>query len=340
MPNWSEGDEAAEVLAEEAAKRRGSGRFRVQTLSIAKGADFVFRPYTDRKGRIVVPAGDGAPAVTHPGWISVDAHQFIPTKDQPAEYTGDKWPQKMWAICPNDRMFRVREGDELTDSYEPGYGNCYLHTALAGQKDARYGYDLSIPSAQVIGLAVLREAVHGDSANPKKVTAFTDKTVEWYDSEGNMTKIPHFVIFSQRYDKFWAAIAAAGYMDQTACNKDFWVRRGPDDKSKIEVSSINMDPSFVPGTDRWKAMYDETLKLIGFDLREWVLDHARLDHYKRWFIPGAVPEGGYDRRDKDGTAATEGSDSGGVPANGTPVASGIDQDKMNEFAASLATRGS
>lgn len=320
MPILTEGADEAEAIAEDIKKKR-SQRFRIQQLAIKDGDDVLLRFYTD-----------------HNRWISADIHSFIPTKEKPAEYTGQNWPKSMWAVCMKDRMFRLRDSQDprkLLDTYEEGYGVCYIHDALAGVKDEKYGTDKSIPGAQVLGLAVLREPVR-DPADPENgpVIGFKDKMTEWTDEKGTVYQLPHFVIINQKYSNFWSAVKASCYVEpRTACNKDFRITRTGND---YNIATVNLTPDFMPGSPAWST-YDEALKIVGFDLREYVIGHSTADHYARWFVPGATPKDGYGRRDSNSSGAAE--EDGHAAGATTPAGPQVDQAAMADFRASLSQRG-
>lgn len=329
MPILTEGDEEAAAVAEEIKASRPK-RFRIKQLVIKAGDDILIRFVTDRRARQLV-SGKG----TMPGWISADTHGFIPTKPQPEEYTGQKWPDKMWAICMRDRMFRLRGADgKPTDEFEDGYGDCYIHNTYQGVKEGKFNRDLGLPDAQVYSLAVLREPVL--DASSKNVIGFKDQMAEWTDDKGNVLQVPHFVIVNQKYPNFYAAVAAACYVEPaTATNKDFRIKRV---ENEYHITPVNQTADFMHGLPAWQQAYEAPLTAMGFDLRAHILDHASQDHYNRWFIPGAVPKDGYARKDKDG--AESAPDAGAqAPAAAAAAAPQIDAAAMADFRDSLQKRG-
>lgn len=327
MPIMTEGADEAKEIAEEIKETRPK-RFRIKQLVIKAGDDVLVRFVSDHTSRALA-SGKGTLA----GWISVDVHGFIPTKPQPAEYTG-KWPEKMWGVCMRDRMFRLRDPQDprkLLDEYEKGYGDCYIHNTYAGVKEGPYNKDRGLPDAQVMGLAVLREPVTDNGA----VIGFKDKTAEWTDDAGNVVSVPHFVVINQKYDNFWAAVKAACYVEPaTATNKDFRITRVD---NKYNIAAVNQTPDFMTGTQAWADQYEAALARMGFDLRDFVLSHATQDHYDRWFVPGATPKDGYARKGKDAPGGEE--DAAAAPAGAAPATPQIDQTAMADFRKSLETRG-
>jgi hypothetical protein len=311
MPILTEGAEAAEQISDEIKQSRSG--FRIPQMIFKDGESFPLHFYTP-----------------HTRLLTFDVHSFIPTKAKPEGWPGDNYPDKMWAICANDRAFRLRdEAGNLTDGFEAGYGNCYIHTALAGVKDPKYGGDLSRPASQVYGLAVQREPIFDGPDGP--VVGFRDVMVEYKAPDG-VYQIPKFVYVSQKYGNFWHPIKATAYVKpNTILDKDFIIGRK---EKEYSLSVAAHTPDCQPGTAAW-AKYDEALALIGFDLPAFLLDHATPDHYARFFIPGVDPAGGYGRKKDD-----EDGDSSSQPAAEASAAlPQVDPDVLANFRNSLSTRG-
>lgn len=316
MPTLTQGAAAAEQISEE-IKAKANKRYRIRQAILKNGeGPWVFRFVTDFQQ-----------------WISVDIHGFVPTKAKPDAYTGQNWPKSMWAVCMRDRMFRLRGTDGgLLDEFEEGYGTCYIHDTFGGQKEGPFNKDRGLPDAQVLALAVEREPETDPATG--NVIGFKDKLADWTDPQGNVVKIPAFVVVSQKYSNFWAPIKAACYVaPQTVTNKDFMVSR---EEKSYTIAPVSQTPDFMAGTPAWKAQYEDVLAAMEFTLPGYVLDHASQDHYDRWFIPGRTPKDGYARKD----AETEGEDAGQAkPAAAASAAPAIDQDAMAAYKASLQSRG-
>ncbi len=313
MPVLTKGAAAAEQISDE---RKASGNPRVRQLVIKDGEAYILHFVTE-----------------FTDLLSFDVHQFIPTKPKPEAWPGDKYPESMWAICQLDRAFRLRdEKGNLLDEYEEGYGDCYIHAAMAGKKDPKYGTDRARPAAQVFGLAVVRQPVTDPAT--KAVVGFADECVEVKDDKGGILQVPRLVIVSQKYSNFWNAVKASAFVaPQTILDKDFVVTR-KDKEYSIAVAQTTQD--LKPGTKDWKR-YEQALEIMEFDLAEYLLDHATPDHYARFFIPGVDPVGGYGRKGDD-TAEGDSAADGGAQA---PSASGpaIDQAALAGFRDALSKRG-
>lgn len=314
MPTITKGATAAEKISDDIRSSRSSF-WRPKFISIKGGESYMMRPITSLDDLIVA-----------------DTHSFMPTKPKPEEYSGD-WIQSMWAICAKDVMFRLRdEAGNPTDSFESGYGTCYLHDHYAGKLDPKFKKDMSIPGSQTYALVVLREPVYDPATN--NIVGFKDKLVEYKDSDGKIHQIPDFRVVSQKWSNFWAAVAAAAFMDGEIRNKDFAVKRKD---NEYTITAAPATPSHQPGTDSWKV-YEEALALVGgFDLGEYLIAHSTPDHYARWFDPDKTPEGGYARKG-DGDAG-ETASAGDEAAAATPGAAEVDAAEMAAFQEMLAGRG-
>lgn len=316
MPILTKGADEAEKISDEI--RKSGGGPRVRQLVIKDGDQYAIHFVTE-----------------YTELLSADVHQFIDTKPKPDGWPGDNYPKSMWAVCQLDRMFRLRdEAGNATDAYEEGYGNCYIHTSLAGQKDPKFGKDKSTPGAQVFGLAVVRKAVTDGPSG--QITGFADETVEFKDKTGAILQIPKLVIVSQKFSNFWNAVKATAYIaPNTILDKDFIVTRKG---NEYNVVPATITPDLKPGTKLWER-YTTALELMEFDLATWLLDHATPDHYARFFIPGVDPVGGYGRKGGDDEA--EGAASpGDSAASDSPAAPVLDQAAMDAFRANLSNRGS
>jgi hypothetical protein len=289
MPVIEEGLDAAKAASE----AQSSAFHRVSTLRIKDGETVYLRFISEKTATFAVHGG-------------------IPTKAKPAEIKGDNWPKLMWAICQNDKPFRLRDAaGNVLDAYEEGMGDCHIHLVMKGRKDPKFGNEMSVPRVQTFGLAVLREPVH--DTDTKGIIGFKDQTEEFKDAEGTVHTIPKVVIIQQTFSNFWAPISASSFLGpRTLCDKDFVVTRKDKDYT---IGGGVSDPELAPGKPKWKR-YEDALALLGFELIPQLLEWASPDWYKRWFIEGAVPEGGYGR---------QGDDSESAESAGAATAAGTDQ---------------
>lgn len=300
----SRGAEAAEKIADEIARARKRSFGRLDQLIIKDGDDPVYL-------RLITDKADV---------YSFEVHSYMPTKPQPEGFKGDKWPDKMWGVCRKDRQFRLGGPDGMPlEGWEDGYdGVCYLHDRWAGVPDPKFKKDMSRTRYLTYGIAAVRELVK-DPATGKPV-GLRDKMTEHKDKDGNVHQVPQLVIVAMNYETFWAAPAASAYITGTWSDADVKVTRK---ENEYTVATLRPTPDLAPGTKAWEA-YTSTLELIGFDLETYLLDHSTLDHYRRWFIEGEEPEGGYGRKgqdgeDEDGEAASE-TASASAPTVDAPAA--------------------
>lgn len=290
MPNISKGTKKAGEVAEE---NRSSAFYRVRTLIMKDG-------HGPWYVRIVTPFDQ---------MTSADTHMFCDTKPQPPEYKGTNWQKAMFAICQNDRMFDILDDqDRQTGVYEDGYGDCYIHNRDRGKKKESNGKfaprDKSLPDWQTYALAVVREPVVDQATG--KVRGYRDAEDEFKMEDGTIRKIPRFVIISQKHRNFWSGLEAALFDGGTLAARDVRITRKENDYS---FAVNEPDPVLYPGSAAW-ARYTDALTLTGFDLDTEILKWASPDWYKRWFIEGAVPEGGYGGDEEAEETATESADAG------------------------------
>lgn len=282
MPVADEGFETAEQRAEEA---KTSAFYKIPFLKIVDGEQKpVFIRFVD------------------PHIYTFAVHGGIPTKAKPDGVTGT-WPDKMWGICQNDKPFRLRDPDGgLLDEFEPGYGDCHIHKIMKGiPNDKGYKGFKDTPRTQSYGLAVLCEPVRDPST--KAITGFRDLTEEFKTDEGTF-QAPKLVIAQQTYSNFWAPLKAQTYMGSGRITD--WVF-GITRKENDYAFSARETPDVTPDTPAWKK-YADALALTGTNLWDILIGWSSPDWYKRWFIEGATPEGGYgsgkDDAAEDAAAAT------------------------------------
>jgi len=265
--------------------------------------------------------------------ITGESHRYIPTKDKPQDCDWTKWPSMMWGICPRDKMFRVYDSlGNPTDDFEEGYGDCYIHTAYAGVKDPKYGKDLGKPEVLTYGLAALRKVRYDPGT--RRAIGFEDETMEYRDKEGVTHTVPKLVIVSYYWNGLWAPIKASAFLPPySICDKDFSVQRKDD--GKLTVSALPPTDDLKPGTRQWER-YEQAIAITGASLEQYIVDHSTPDHYRRFFIPGQSPEGGYSRG-----GGTEDDSAKGGKGETSPADVEIDQEALAKLRAEMspASRG-
>jgi hypothetical protein len=263
------------------------------------------------------------------GAIPMDVHQYIPTKEKPAECNWPKWPEQMWGVCPRDKAFRVAGAPgQLIDEYEEGYGECYIHNHYVGVK-GKYDKDLGVPVVVSYGLAVVRKVVL-DPVTSKPV-GLADETFEFRAPSGDIVRLPKIVIVAQKYRQYWGAIKATQFLPPfSMCDKDFKITRQEND---LKVTALDRTPDHQPGTPSWKR-YEEAMALLDISVEKYLTEHASRNHYAKFFIPGELPEGGYGggSEDEDGDKKAK----GGAPTTATHPE--VPSEDMDAFRQSLTNR--
>lgn len=312
MPTFTQGYEEAARLAEEDKKERGDW-LRVRQRTLKEDDRELFRPITECT-RL----------------ITVGVHGFIPTKPKPADYTG-KWASTMWGICRRDLIFQLRdEQGNPTGEFEEGYGDCYVCRTYSGVTGGKYEKDMGAAVKKTFGVVAFCEPVIADG----KPVGIRDKVVSGRGADKkHYDKVPHLGLFSQLYSNFWGLAAACIYTHPPRFTDRFYsVERVGNDYT---IGSIGQDPGCYDDEKcpEWER-YRQALKIYGFDLQQYILDHASADHYARWFDPDRTPEGGYARKKDDADAGGNGHQEPS-PASGPDV----DPDVLAAFSAKLAARG-
>jgi hypothetical protein len=289
MANLTKGTKKAGEVAEE---NRSSAFYRVKTLIMKDGEG----PWYVR---VITPFHE---------MTSADTHMFCDTKPKPEEYKGNNWQKSMFAICQNDRMFVILdENENPTGVYEDGYGDCYIHNRDRGKKrEGKFPRDKSLPDWQTYALAVVREPVTDSGTG--RIRGYRDAEEEFKQEDGTVKRIPRFVIISQKHRNFWSGLEAALFDGGSLAARDVRITRKENDYA---FAVGDPDPVLYPGSAAW-ARYTDALELTGYDLDEEILRWASADWYKRWFIEGAIPEGGYGsgEDEHEGTAADSAADAG------------------------------
>jgi hypothetical protein len=298
MPDFRKG--AAEA---EAAAAASSFAGRVDYLSLKDGDRVFYRMLTD--------IGD---------WITMDVHIAVPTKAAPKDYKG-RWPKAMSFVCANDVTFRLRNPDGSLGDYEPGYGHCYVHEHMAGEKD-QYGKSRSATSSQVYALCVLREPV----MNSGRISGFRDKTEDWKDKDDKTHKVPAIRLITQKWSNFFGPMNNAAYVSGTVCDRDFMVERKANDYDVTAMGNATEDHQ--PGTASW-TLYEETLKLRNISLEDIVVEQSSPERYGRFLDPAVEVK---DRSKKDGK---DGGEEEAAPSPQAEAEQAVTEDAIEALRADL-----
>ena len=220
-------------------------------------------------------------------WINVDTHPMLPTKARPADYQGDKWPEKIQSVCRLTTM-----GDGL-----PLYGDCYVCENIPDPKDPTKPFK---KVARTYALGVILDEVIGDGSaatgGPAKMgkrSGYRMKKVEFVDPETKQsTLVPDVNVFTFGWGNFYAALEGAAQVnDGTICNLIFAIKRqGKGLDTKYAITSMGVqsrdfnDPVHLAKVgvtiQDGEKVYPKRL-----DLTEMVNDKASDDFYARFIDP-------------------------------------------------------
>lgn len=219
--------------------------------------------------------------------FTADTHRFTPVLTQaPAEMVEKarkdkrevKWPQVMWAVCQDDRIFLNADdaGAPIPGSYEAGYGDCRIKHYFAGKK-GRYDRDLVRVDRLTYVLVVLQEATWTGG----KLTALTDKTEKWTDKDGAEVLVPAIRYMAQFYRNVYSPmINSVNLGDGRLVGRSFMVKRSGKDYTVAVVPGIDASAEEL-------ATYTRTLDTMGFTLGDFILQHADNEHYDRFWGDGS-----------------------------------------------------
>lgn len=225
------------------------------------------------------------------GWITVQMHQMVPTKDKPANYSGDNWPDKMSAVCRNDQAFKGM------------YDDCYIcDTYVANEK-------LKAPSARTWALALRREEVVTDDGTRVYLDRTREETVPAQEAKDDKPArsektetVKDIVILQFGYQNFFAAFDGFYAAYSSLTDRDYRVKRvgaGLDTVYQI----VPLDPFEIEGLrfDTQHELFKADYESHGIDLAALVTDQSSDSYYARFFDhritvsdSGDVSEGGED----------------------------------------------
>jgi len=266
-PTFGRGGEAAEQADEALHASRSKKFHKVPYLSLKDGESQWVRYITDS-----------------PQWMWVKQHTGAPTKNPPADYTGN-WPEAMPATCRYDEAF---------GGY---YQDCYICDAKLVNKWKK-------PCNAVIRLwaiAVLREEVIGTQEmadagqiDPKKVGFLVGcrdvyREVPVLDADGKDTGETKqelaLVLVNQANGNYFKGLQSAYGTYGTVCDRDFKVERKGESKD-TEFYNISGDPTpnLAPGTEKWQR-YLDAVEEQKIDLGAINADRASDDYFARFFDP-------------------------------------------------------
>ncbi len=222
------------------------------------------------------------------GWITVDQHQMVPTKPQPDDFSGDRWPQVMSAVCRRDEAF--------------DYGECYICDVIVKELKEKATDKRKKVRGEATGrtwaLACLREEVREGG----RVVGYRNQKREVtreQDGKTTTTEEPAIVIINMAYGNFFQNLQAPASHYGTVLDRDYLiVRRGKELATEYQV--LPLDPILVENGERFDLRNPEHLKVYGFEsaaaadeaLVGEVSNRASDDYYARFFDPTKTPSDG------------------------------------------------
>lgn len=169
-------------------------------------------------------------------WVTVQQHSGVPTMGKPDDYTGDKWPTHMGAVCP---LTKLADGSTLGAS-------CYICDSLRNPKDGK-PY-----KAQPRGWAIacVREEVKSEDG--KKVIGIKDRMreveVRGADGKGTGEKTQErdIVLVNFAYSNFFSPLRSFYGMYGTIVDRDYYITR---EGSQRDTKYQPMPADVLPGYD-------------------------------------------------------------------------------------------
>jgi hypothetical protein len=270
-PTFGRGGGAAEEADEALHASRGKKFHKVPYLSLTDGDSQWVRYITDS-----------------PEWLWVKQHTGAPTKNRPADYTGN-WPDSMPATC----------------RYDDGFGGFYQDCYICDAKLVNQWKKPCTPQIRLWAIAVLREEVIGTQEmadagqiDPKKVGFMVGcrdvyREVPVLDAEGKDTgetkKELALVLVNQAVNNYFKGLQSAYGTYGTVCDRDFKVeRKGTGKDTEFYNISGDPTPNLAPGTEKWKRYTDAVVEQK-IDLEAINADRASDDYFARFFDPDKTP---------------------------------------------------
>lgn len=250
----------SEMMAKNAAKSSGKKfhRFETITKGSLKDGPKVIRPLND---------GDAI--------LFANFHEFVPTKDEPEEFTGKRWPKAMPAVCGYD------------DAY--GHGACYV---CDNKISDRYGPIKSVPMTYF--LANIREPLIATEG------PLTGRPIGYKSAmmEVDGEQYPHLVIVQLPVRAVGPGLMAEWERYGTICGSDWTITRtGEGKETRYSIAPDRPDQDFFrlnastnEEMDVWKDFYGPILELLQPDLKAELSKLGSQEHYDRWYVPGATVE--------------------------------------------------
>jgi len=254
-PSFTRGADAME----QATKRAGGGP-RTSYFSLKDGEQAMLRFVTD-----------------HDEWLTVQQHNYVPTKARPDGFAGENWPSSMSAVCRREPAFELPDGWMHED--------CFICEHVPGRDGGPHK-----PQRRGWALAVLREEVKDDEG---RMIGITDqqREVERSTQSGGTETVQErsIVVVNMGYQNFFGAIKGFANYYGTVLDRDFLVkRRGAGTDTDYDI--IPLDPLTDEDGNRFDLRNEEHMALYRGDgpsfgemLEDIVMNNASDDYYALFF---------------------------------------------------------
>lgn len=239
-------------------------------------------------------------------WITVDQHNFVPTKPEPEGHEG-KWPKVMGTVC---RKTKLGDGSTLHD-------DCYICDHMKRPDGKPYR-----ATGRTWALAVVRHEVKDEDG---KVLGYRDgvREVQETDKDGKPTgevkKQKEIVVVNMGYRNFFGILQGFAGRYGTVLDRDYYIKRDGDDQNTtyhiVPLDPIETKDPDDPDTLIRLDLRDERLmkRYEGDapDLEDIVERRADLEFYERFFIPGKGGDSSKQGGSSNGGSSSSANDSGG-----------------------------
>lgn len=228
-------------------------------------------------------------------WVTVDMHNMVPSKPQPADYKGESWPKAISPICRLTKM-----GDGL-----PLFEDCYVCANIQNPRKPGAPFPRS---ARIWAMGVLREEVLGDGSEKQGGPSMLGKRVGFKDKKIEVAKVgpdgkptgekelrPDVRLFTMGWKNFYASIEGTAQVnDGTIANLNFAIQRtGVELATTYQITNLGKtkrDFNTAEGCatlgikvnpDGSKTYPPE------YDMYKIIEDRASIEYYNKFIIPGA-----------------------------------------------------
>lgn len=254
------------------AKKGGQG---IHWFGLDDGQSITLRFLTDMN-----PHVEGGVEVG--GLITVNQHNFAPTKAQPEGWKGENWPKGMGAVCRHDVAF------------EGIYDECYIcDVVIPAQVDEKARKRL-VAKPRSYAFAMEREQVLADG-----VLQGCNTVMETITRNEQEIQVPKIILVNMAWNNFFADIAAMAEVYQTVLDRDLVITRKGAEWNNTEYHSVALERDgldmrdaalaaqvhagdYCPRGDLWEE----------YDLERLVSHRASDDWYALWFDPNKQPNFG------------------------------------------------